>query len=402
MDMRAADQKLQSLRSLMTGHTDRSEERRILEILAGATAAELNYLLLNVDLDALFGDVDDRVVGPDNLTTLLESLCVTRAPELGLPVRAALIHALQKGDTHGLAERMVRALFLGLRGRELSEFKNLLDGRGNSHDLQQLLFHDVDDARIRQDILAHIDKEAAAAPSGENKVLSDIDDTFLANWKDERYPSKTVYPGVLQFYRELDRGPGVIPGREGDVTFISARPQDPLGLIEDRTLATLRGHGVSSAVMLSGAFTHLLGNARIAEMKFENFSRYIQLYPEYGFVFTGDSGQGDVAFGERMLAEHPESVRAVFIHDVVDTPEPVRQTWRGKRIFFFDNYVGAAVEAYEVGVIARDGVARVARAAQEDLARVPFASEAQRQARQAELERDLRRAEAITGLARAG
>ena len=402
MDLTAAARKLQSLRSSMTGHTDRSEERRILELFSGATAAELNYLLLNVDLDALFGDVDDRVVGPDNLTTLLELLCVKRAHELGLPVRAALIAALQKGDTHGLAERMVRALFLGLRGRELSEFKNLLDGRGNSHDLQQLLFHDVDDARIRQDILAHIDKEAAAAPSGENKVLSDIDDTFLANWKDERYPSKTVYPGVLQFYRELDRGPGVIPGREGDVTFISARPQDPLGLIEDRTLATLRGHGVSSAVMLSGAFTHLLGNSRIAEMKFENFSRYIQLYPEYGFVFTGDSGQGDVAFGEQMLMAHPEEVRAVFIHDVVDTPEPVRMTWRGKRIFFFDTYIGAAVEAYEVGVIARDGVARVARAAQEDLARVPFASEAQRQARLAELERDLRRAEAITGTTRAG
>ncbi|WNG54921.1 DUF2183 domain-containing protein [Archangium gephyra] len=392
MDLTAAARKLQSLRSSMTGHTDRTEERRILELFAGATAAELNYLLLNVDLDALLGDVDDRVVGPDNLTALLELLCVKRAPELGLPLRAALITALQKGRTPGLAERMVRALFLGLRGRELSEFKNLLDGRGNSHDLQQLLFHDVDDASIRQDILTHIQREAAAAPSGENKVLSDIDDTFLANWKDTRYPPKTVYPGVLQFYRELDRGPGIIPGREGDLTFISARPQDPLGLIEDRTLATLREHGVSSAVMLSGAFTHLLGNARIATMKFENFSRYLQLYPEYGFVFTGDSGQGDVAFGERMLTEHPDAVRAVFIHDVVDTPESVRMTWRGKRVFFFDTYIGAAVEAFEVGVIARDGVARVARAAQEDLARVPFSSESQRQSRVAELERDLRRA----------
>ncbi|AKJ00671.1 phosphatase domain-containing protein [Archangium gephyra] len=402
MDLPAAARKLQSLRSLMTGHTDRSEERRILELFIGATAAELNHLLLNVDLDVLFGDVDDRVVGPDNLTALLELLCVKRAPELGLPVRAALITALQKGETPGLAERMVRALFLGLRGRELSEFKNLLDGRGNSHDLQQLLFHDVDDGSIRQDILTHIQREAAAAPSGENKVLSDIDDTFLANWKDTRYPPKTVYPGVLQFYRELDRGPGVIPGREGDLTFISARPQDPLGLIEDRTLATLREHGVSSAVMLSGAFTHLLGNSRIATMKFENFSRYLQLYPEYGFVFTGDSGQGDVAFGERMLTEHPESVRAVFIHDVVETPESVRMTWRAKRIFFFDTYIGAAVEAFEVGVIARDGVARVARAAREDLERVPFTSDSQRQSRVAELERDSRRAEAITGTPRAG
>ena len=395
MNLTAANQKLQTLRSLMTGHTDREEERRILRLLEEATAAELNHLLLNVDLEALLSDMDDRVVGPDHHTALLELLCVKRARELGMPVLAALMGALQKGHTHEVAERMVRALFLGVRGRELTELKNLLDGRGNSHDLQQLLFHDVDDASIRQDILTHILREAEAVPSGENKVLSDIDDTFLANWKDTRYPSKTVYPGVLQFYRELDRGPGSIPGREGDLTFISARPRDPLGYIEDRTLATLREHGVGPAVMLSGAFTHLLGNANIAAMKFENFSRYVRLYPEYGFVFTGDSGQGDVAFGEQILAAHPEEVRAVFIHDVVDTPEPVRQTWRSKRIFFFDTYVGAAVEAFEVGVIARDGVARVARAAQEDLERVPFTSEPQRQARRAELERDLRRAESI-------
>jgi hypothetical protein len=128
-------------------------------------------------------------------------------------------------------------------------------------------------------------------------------------------------------------------------------------------------------------------------MKLENFSRYVQLYPEYGFVFTGDSGQGDVAFGERMLATWPDAVRAVFIHDVVATPEPVRQTWRDKRIFFFDTYVGAALEAFAVGVISREGVARVALAAREDMARVPFVSEAQREARMAELERDSRRVE---------
>jgi hypothetical protein len=380
----------------MTGHTSRREERLLLELLEGSTAAELNHLLLNVDLDALLADVDDRVGGPDHLTALLELLCVKRARELGLPLRAALVGALQKGSTHALAERMIRALFLGVLGRELTELKNLLDGRGNSHDLQQLLFHDIDDALLRQDILTHIRQEAELAPSGENKVLSDIDDTFLANWKDTRYPPKTVYPGVLQFYRELDRGPGLIPGREGDLTFVSARPRDPLGLIEDRTLATLREHGVSSAVMLSGAFTHLLGNARIAAMKLENFSRYVQLYPEYGFVFTGDSGQGDVAFGEQMLAQWPDAVRAVFIHDVVATPEPVRQVWRDKRIFFFDTYVGAAVEAFAVGVISRDGVARVVQASREDMARVSFASEAQREARMAELERDSRRAEAVS------
>ncbi|HLL06054.1 MAG TPA: phosphatase domain-containing protein [Myxococcaceae bacterium] len=395
MHTSTATQKLQTLRALMTGHTHRLEERNILELFENASSVELNHLITNVNVDALLSDVDNRVIGPDNLTALLELLCIKRAPELGLPVRASLMFALQRGITHSLAERMIHALFLGVRGRELTEFKNLLDGRGNYHDLQQLVFSDVDDPGTRQQILDHLRREAQAAPSGENKVLSDIDDTFILNWKDTRYPPKTVYPGVLQFYRELDRGPGILPGREGDLTFVSARPMDPLGLIEDRTLATLREHGVPTASMLSGAFTHLIGNSRIAEKKFDNFQRYAQLFPEYGFVFVGDSGQGDVAFGEQMLAAAPDAVRAVFIHDVVATPEPVRQAWRAKGIFFFDTYVGAALEAYQVGVIARDGVQRVARATQEELEKVPFGSAEQRDARRADLSRELQRAQAL-------
>lgn len=395
MHTSTATQKLQTLRALMTGHTNRLDERKILELFESASAVELNHFITNIDVDALLSDVDNRVVGPDNLTALLELLCIKRAHELGLPVRASLMFALQRGMTHSLAERMIRALFLGVRGRELTEFKNLLDGRGSYHDLQQLVFSDVDDPATRQQILDHLRREAEAAPSGENKVLSDIDDTFILNWKDTRYPPKTVYPGVLQFYRELDRGPGIIPGREGDLTFVSARPMDPLGLIEDRTLAALREHGVPTASMLSGAFTHLIGNSRIAEKKFDNFQRYAQLFPEYGFVFVGDSGQGDVAFGEQMLAAAPDSVRAVFIHDVVATPEPVRQAWRAKGIFFFDTYVGAALEAYQVGVIARDGVQRVARATQEELEKVPFGALEQRDARRADLSRDLQRVQAL-------
>jgi hypothetical protein len=402
MDLTAATKKMETLRTLMAGHTDAAEERRILELLTGATAAELNFLLANVDLEALLSDVDDRVIGPDHHTALLDLLCVRRAAELALPVRASLVTALQRGSTHAQAERRIRDLFLGLRGRELTAFKNLLDSGNDHQDLEKLLFDDLDDPALREEILAHIHREAEATPSGENKVLSDIDDTFYANLKDRRYPSKTVYPGVLAFYAELDRGPGIIPGRDGDLTFVTARPMDALGLVENMTLDTLRKHGVPPPAVLSGSFFHLLGNSRIADKKFDNFQRYLRAFPEYGFVFVGDSGQGDVEFGDRMLAAAPQAVHAVFIHDVVDTPQATRQAWRDKRIYFFDTYVGAAVDAFQVGVISRDGVARVARAAQESLAGIEFDSPGQREARQFELTRDLQRAEALIGPLAAG
>jgi hypothetical protein len=398
MDLSQATLKLQALRADMRGHTDRHDERRILDLLAGATAEELNFLLANVDLVHLLSDVDDRVVGPDHHTELLELLCARRAAELSLPVRASLATALQKGATRARAEVRLQDLFLGLKGRELTAFKNLLDAGGDKHDLHHLVFDDVDDPAVRARLLAHFQREAAAFPSGENKVLSDIDDTFFANWVDPRYPKKTVYPGVLAFYQELDRGPGIVPGREGDLVFVSARPQDPLGLIENATLESLRERGVPLAVMLSGSLFHLLGNARIAQKKFENFEQYARLFPEYGFVFVGDSGQGDVEFGARMRDSRPDAVRAVFIHDVVATPEAKRDEWRARHVFFFDTYVGAAVHAFHAGVLSRDGVGRVAAAATQSLAAISFHDPAQRRAREEELARDLVRAQSLTAL----
>ncbi|WP_235685506.1 phosphatase domain-containing protein [Corallococcus silvisoli] len=395
MDLSAATTKLQALRRDMNGHTDRTDERRILDLLEGATGEELNFLLANVDLVRLLSDLDDRLLGPDHRTALLELLCARRAAELSLPVRASLATALQKGATRAKAEARLRDLFLGLKGRELTAFKNLLDAGGDSHDLHHLVFDDVDDPAVREALLTHFQREAAASPSGENKVLSDIDDTFFRNWVDPRYPPKTVYPGVLAFYQELDRGPGIIPGRAGDLVFVSARPRDPLGLIENATLESLRERGVPLSVMLSGSFFHLVGNTRIAQKKFENFEQYARLFPEYGFVFVGDSGQGDVEFGARMRATHPQAVRAVFIHDVVATPRPVRDEWRARHLFFFDTYVGAAVEAFHAGVISRDGVDRIAAAASEALAAIAFPSPARRHEREAELAHDLARAQAL-------
>lgn len=173
MDLSTATTKLQALRREMTGHTDRDDERRILDLLEGATREELNHLLSNVDLVHLLSDLDDRLVGPAHHTALLDLLCTRRAAELSLPVRA------------------------------------------------------------------------------------------------------------------------------------------------------------------------------------------------------------------------------VFIHDVVATPQEQRDAWRERHVFFFDTYVGAAVDAFHAGVISRDGVDRVAAAARESLAAIAFPSPDQRQAREAELERDLARAVAV-------
>ncbi|AUX48777.1 hypothetical protein SOCE26_103180 [Sorangium cellulosum] len=385
--------KLDEIRRRMASHTDRNDERRILEILAGSTAVELDHLLLQLDLRALLSDVDDRLFGPDNRAALLDLLTVERLGDLGIPARAALAAALQRGRTGRRDEQALRRIVLGTRGAELTRLKNALDRRGGYHDVHQLFYRDIDDDALREELLEHIAREAV--PTGELKILSDIDDTFYANWKDTRYPEKTVYPGVLQFYAELDRGPGAAPAELGDLIFVTARPGDRLGLVEDATIAALAARGQPAATLLAGSFTRLLGNRAIAEKKLENFLEYRRLYPEYHFVLVGDSGQGDIHFGQRMLELAPEVVKAIFIHDVVATPDAARRELALGGVRLFDTYVGAASDALELGLLGPEGAARVAAAALAALETITFPSDEGRRARRLELDRDVARLNAL-------
>jgi hypothetical protein len=338
--------------------------------------------------------VDDRAVGPKHRAELDQLLTEDRVEALSIPTRAALISALQKGRTGSRDEAAIERLFLATGGAALTALKNLVDAGADHRDLQQLLFSDIDDDARRARLIAHF--AAEAHPSGEVKVMSDIDDTFYANWKDQRFPAKTVYPGVLQLYEELDLGPDG-DGRPGDIAFVTARPKDRPGLIEKLTHGTLRERGLEVATVLTGSFRNLLTSASIADKKLANFRDYAALYPEYDFVFLGDSGQGDASFGQRMREHAPERVALVLIHDVVATPESLRKDWRERGVFFFDTYVGAATEAFRRGLIAAEGLSRVMERADVELDRVPFENEEQRQARRHELAADRELAEAALG-----
>lgn len=377
--------------ALLTARTDRVAERTILGLLEAATAVELSEILGALDIRALIDSIDDRLAGPKHRSELFELLAVRRAGDLTVATRAAFIAALQQGRTSLADERAIKDLFAATKGSALTELKAALDKGGSYRDLHQLLFHDIDNAGLREEILGHFKAEAGglSAALAEVKVLSDIDDTFYANWKDARYPAKTIYPGVLQLYSELDRGAGEEPGRAGDITFVTARPGDRLGLVEGATHRALRERGVPASTILAGSFLRIVTNRAIAAKKLDNFLQYCRVYPEYSFVFIGDSGQGDVYFGERMLEAAPEAVRGIFIHDVVSTPEPAREELRKRRVYFFDTYAGAALEAYRLGLIQRVGMARVAAAAAAEIKVVPFASEGQREARLAEMRRDI-------------
>lgn len=132
----------------------------------------------------------------------------------------------------------------------------------------------------------------------------------------------------------------------------------------------------------------------MAGAKIVNFERFRLLMPETHVVFIGDSGQGDVEVGRRMLATDPEAVRLVLIHDVVALPDDKRAALRSEGIVVVDTPVGGALVAYAAGLVSAAGLASVVDAAERDLARIAWASPGQEAATTALLERDLAAARA--------
>jgi len=386
-----------TVRSLLAGHTDRKEEKQILELFQSASKAELNQMITALsrkEMHELISDMDDRLLGPDHKTAFVELISQQRVGDLTIDTRGMFIQALQYHSTDSLDEKAITHVFLATKGEGLSALKNFIDGGADHRDLQQLVFHDLDSKALRSQVLAHF-KAEATPKDAKVKVLSDIDDTFYANWKDARFPQRTIDPGVRGLDAELDRGGDAQkPERMGDLMFLSARPYDRPGVSEHFSREMMHEHGVTQATVLSGDFAHLIGNQSIADKKFENWEQVGQLYPEYGSVFLGDSGQGDALFGARAAGANGD-LRAALIHNVTHLDAAGKAEWAQKGVFVFDTYVGAAAEAYRRGLISKPGLERVINESTRELQAISFASPEQKAARQAELEHDIAAARAF-------
>jgi hypothetical protein len=358
--------------ALLRGHTDRSDEKAILELLERLSPPELRQALRELDLRWLLGDVDDHLFGPKHRSALVQLLAYTRLADLDVPCRERLLGALQAMATTGYLEDAATNILLGTSGADLRALKRAIDARGTEEDLGKLVFSDIDDEGRQTRILEHFAHQAAAVTQRDLKIVSDVDDTFYANWKDKRYPARTVYPGVLQVLAELDHGTrGDDPA--GDLMFVTARPEDGLGLVETRTRDTLGRRGAIGITVFTGNLGSLFGSRVIARKKLENFERISSLYPEADFVLFGDTGQGDVAFGRAARELVGQRARAIVMHDVVDTPVEERKALLAQfGIAVVDTYLGAALHLHRLGLVSREGLERIRQISWDELALVHF------------------------------
>ena len=96
-----------------------------------------------------------------------------------------------------------------------------------------------------------------------------------------------------------------------------------------------------------------------------------------------------------MLREYPEVVKGVFLHVVTDDVEgppyiPAPKLINGRPVIFFRTYVGAAVDAVQLGLMGVDGLQSVITAATEKLSSVPETSD-----KWVDIQKDLARADIL-------
>ncbi|KAL3917367.1 MAG: hypothetical protein SGILL_004747 [Bacillariaceae sp.] len=371
------------------------KEKEIIQVFLDCDATTLNYLVCHVKLALLVYKIKDHGFGGQHRTEIIQLFAVERLPALTIMSRVIVLHALQVLDLRAnpRAEYWVRNIFLSTQGDDLSELKSLTDAKGDYYSMSKLVYDDIRSESVRQDILAHFRKEGAMQVARRQhgtvqrgnrrryvmswkKILSDVDDTLLSSGGlfpagvDERYPRKVVYPGVLAFYRELDlgtTGPEDWPEeRVGNLVFLSARPHMYKDMSEKANFVKFekmrimgengrRGmHTTPSLLagdMASGTeYMRTFDFKPLALKKFDNFKRYVSIYPEYTHLFVCDNGQGDVSAGEMMHDNFPYEYQATYVHVVQDIPKTYGydlERWHRNEYFpcFFTTYPEAALHA---------------------------------------------------------
>ncbi|WP_131104346.1 hypothetical protein [Ornithinimicrobium sufpigmenti] len=322
-----------------------------------APVGSLDSVLTTVDVNKLFNAL--RGWPLDHRRRAVEVLLRERAPELSAQALAEVISALHTGPTPRYAQEAIVDLLTSRTGTAFQELKYRLNNTGDQHDLEHLVFTDLQED-LQERLLEHIAEEAAYEGSSDLRVLCDIDDTLKSAIHDRRYPRGVIYPGVITLLTQLDEGAAAEPGRPGDLTFVTARPGGPRGLVEQYTRGALGGLGLPPHAVLGGSFLNLHTKAVIAERKLQNMDRDRLLFPECRMVFVGDSGQADGAVGAEMHQRDPGHIVGTLLHNVTDLDEAGRERWAQQGGHVFDTYAGAAAHAARLGLLRPDQARLVA------------------------------------------
>lgn len=110
----------------------------------------------------------------------------------------------------------------------------------------------------------------------------------------------------------LDQDAAKEPDRPGDLTFVTARPEGPRGLIQQYTRGVLSHLGLPPHTIMGGSFLNIHTKNAMRDRKLQNMDRDRLLFPEARMVFIGDSGQADGHVGAEMYRRDSNHLVGTF------------------------------------------------------------------------------------------
>lgn len=200
------------------------------------------------------------------------------------------------------------------------------------------------------------------------------------------------YPGVFQFSLELSRYRVPSWQEPLSVAVLTARAREFLFALEigdtheiSKQFRLCGGrNGLKSwgrGPVLYGSVKEWICPSRKSERKAKNFGFLLEddgqggrrrpSGTEAGYIFIGDTGEGDPLAGEIMISKYPDRMKAVFLHVVSDAPRqgkvsvPLDRVVNGVPVVYFRTYVGAAARAVELGLMDKSGLNNVVTAAKQ-------------------------------------
>lgn len=335
----------------------RWDERGYVAIVSRLTQAQRRRILSKKYGRRVLKTLQRKWNDAQSRNALLAMLFDQEIQELDTDVRVDFIHALQKGRTSLMDEERIVQLICSTRSKSLENLKNGLEQRGY-HNLHSLVYHELSPL-FRDRVCAHFLEHDAR--DSKIRVICDIDDTVYASWKDEKFPKKTVYPGVKAFLSCLAHRPQ-------DLVFLTARPRDRGHVSERLTRRRLLGFGFEHPIVLVGRWHQVHSDEAILDRKWTNITQYHSLYPHDRFMFLGDSGQLDVVLAQKMA--HSGLLCWAGIHEI----EPQRSIeWKSKfpELSFFYSYTQAAILAWKQGVIDKEQALFVCEESRKELMNIP-------------------------------
>lgn len=214
--------------------------------------------------------------------------------------RWTAIDRLQKGPTTLPEEHRIRDLLAGASVQDRAAILRRIDQNTDHHDVEELVYHDIDDPGVRAQVKALI-AETSVVPT-ETGVISDFDDTAYPH-RDKRYGKE--FPGARAFYGHLE---GDTPG---DVFWVTARPELFAGKCRDR----IADRGLPAGPVETGSLGGILagGQRGIYAEKVDDIRKIFELHPAQRFVLIGDDTQQDPKVYLTIQKEFSDRVVAIFI-----------------------------------------------------------------------------------------